>query len=192
MAETIQEVRSVAKEATEKAEEQVKVSNKVLADIQKELATALDQTAMQAELIIEYKSKNETLSGIIVKNQAIIDQTEKIQADYTAYKATTVEQFATLNQTLTDAKNEVQRVSKAIEGQSQNHQIEIERLRDKHEIGIEELKIEMQTQYQAEIQKLHDKYNQQIADLLQGFAKFDKVDNKKENSKNIKEYSVYN
>jgi len=178
--ETVEEIRVAAKEAVEKAEEQTKFSNKNLIDTQKELARISEQVATQAQLIIEYKIKNENLSGIIVKNQAIIDQTEKIQADYIAYKVTTAEQIVVLNQAIADAENEVQRTSREIKGQSQKHQIEIERLHDRNEIGVEKIKIEMQKQYQVALQKLHDKYNQQIADLLQGFAKFDKSENKKE------------
>ena len=101
---------------------------------------------------------------------------------YAAYKVVAVEQIATLNQTVADAENEMQRVLREIEIQNQNHKIELERLHDKHEIGIKKLKIELQTQQQSEIQKLHDKYNQQIAELLQSFSRSEK----KETGKNMK------
>lgn len=79
----------------------------------------------------------------------------------------------------------MQRISAKVVNGNENHQIELERLQEKHQVGIDRLKIDLQTQCQSLIQEVHDKYNQQIADLLHNFMKFDKPYNKKEVTKNV-------
>ena len=120
--EIVQEVRATAKESVKTAEEHAGIANKALLDTRKELAIVLDQTAMQADLISEYKSKNDTLTGIIAKNQSVINQAEELQADYTTYKTTVTEQMQILRQTLTQAELEAQKVKEDMKHQAKKHQ----------------------------------------------------------------------
>lgn len=181
------EVAEQMKVLTTEFKKQSDIMTKTITDMQKEIDATKNQISTQSDFIAELKLQKEQLADVIAKNQNQIEQAEKTANEFTAYKASTAEQINLLNKTIMDSKIEAQKAIGEVEGHKQTYQIEIERLQEKHQleiermnnksqIEIEKLRIEMQTLHQADVQKLHDKHNQQFTEMVQIFN--NKIDKK--------------
>lgn len=156
---------------------QLKESQKTITESEKTIKAAEAQASTQAQLIAEYREKNETLASMITKNQATLDQAEQIkleyqslQSEFASYKINATnkaaEQIKTHEKEISDLNKKIDQATIASERVDEKHQASIFRLKEQADLSIEKLSNKLQAQYQEKLQAVHDKHNQQVAELL--------------------------
>lgn len=115
-------------------------------------------------LIEEYRSKNDTLTGLLdeykqykEENKEIIRAVEKEQVEHLKSK-----------EVLRECQGKVVNLESRIEEMTVKHQSELTTLTDKLSIEHEKESLKKDRDYQNLIQSIRDEYNQRVKDLLDG------------------------
>jgi|GEM_PF-5923069 len=170
---------------------QLKESQKNTNDLEKSFKAAEATTATQSQLIAEYREKNEALSNIIAKNQAVLDDAEKVRNDFDKYKAKSEADKAlaitTSEKAINDLekKHEKQLADLSVEARKieLQYQSEIERINTRAEAALEKRSNQLQSDYQVQMQAEREKFNDRCEELQTKHQEREQSINEKHNDK---------
>ena len=172
-----QEQITISKSTISDLTTQLKESQKTITESEKTIKAVEAQASTQAQLIAEYREKNETLASMITKNQATLDQAEQIkleyqslQSEFASYKINAKneanEQIKMHENEISDMNKKIDQAAIVAERMNEKHQVAIERAKEQSDLALEKLTNKLQAQYQEKLQAIHDQHNKQVAELL--------------------------
>lgn len=176
------------KEARLEAEELTSLHEQEKEEAQKQLDDLKNANENNQALILEYKEKIDTLSGLVNKYQQHQEENEQLRSElhqqkeaFEAQLASTTQEWsekvntyeanlATTSQENRKLVEQLERLNELLEQTKERQELEIERMNEKHEVEREKALLELERKHQQAITKLNEEYNRKIREQYDEIA----------------------
>lgn len=147
--------------------QEVEVSVQKAIDSEEKLKASQGMLETNQALVSEYKEKNDTLNGLVVKYQAYADENEKLKKDFESEKsemvreaieerATLTKQVEELTEKFRTSSEDLRILLQQAEQDKANYEREITVLSERKELERERAVVELRSQHNEEVRKLYD------------------------------------
>lgn len=180
---TIASLQTNVKELQERStelEEAAKQNANEKAELAEQLEGLRSINSNNQDLIQEYKEKIDTLSSLVNQYKGYAEENAELKEQHAAEKESMNSEFnqregrllssnEELKATVRDQQAQIEKLSQDNEVLEVNHSSELTRLTEAKDIERERAVLEVERQYQRNLQEIHNQYNEKLARLYEKF-----------------------
>ena len=149
---SLQDARVKNQERTKEVEELLQKLKAMDEDLQQKVALIkqMDESSQNAKLLVEeYRGKNDTLAGLVKKQQESAEEGERIRSEYAALQR----QYADLQ--------------RDVATQTERHAREMERTIEQKDIEREREMLKLRTEHQTYVESIRQEYSGKLVGLYE-------------------------
>ena len=122
-------------------------------------------------LVEEYKSKNDTLNGLVTKYEAFADENEQLKETLANEQSSHQLTINELNRINNEQTVKIKDLEQQMDNQNEAHENTIERLKERLEVEQEKALLQVERQHQKDLVEVNNTYSEKIQSLYDNMDK---------------------
>ncbi|MBZ5752750.1 hypothetical protein [Metabacillus rhizolycopersici] len=169
-----QEKTKVAIEELKQCQESLKAIEAEKEELSKQLEESRSTNKNNQLLILEYKEKNDTLTGLVSEYKAHQEENGKLKEQLAQQKERYQSQVSEMNDTVTDKIEQINQLTRLNGQLKKDHAVELDRMAEKNEFEKEKALYEIKNEYRDKIVEINETHNTKVQELYDNMDKIRK------------------